>query len=81
MKEVDRMHSKGRPVLVGTTSVEQSESLAAQLREQGRPHRILDPFQRPYTHAYHCLDSPSPRCLELCLTDPVNGEDEGVKVG
>ena len=36
VKEVDRMHSKGRPVLVGTTSVEQSESLAAELREQGK---------------------------------------------
>ncbi|RDX88166.1 Protein translocase subunit SecA, chloroplastic [Mucuna pruriens] len=36
--EISRMHKTGRPVLVGTTSVEQSDSLAEQLKEAGIPH-------------------------------------------
>ena len=35
VKEVKRMHKMGRPVLVGTTSVEQSETLAEQLGGEG----------------------------------------------
>ena len=35
MKEIKRMNKTGRPVLVGTTSVEQSEFLASQLQKDG----------------------------------------------
>jgi preprotein translocase subunit SecA len=38
MKEIKRMHSKGRPVLVGTTSVETSELVSGMLQEAGVPH-------------------------------------------
>ena len=34
------MHKAGRPVLVGTTSVEQSEGLSARLTEAGVPHQV-----------------------------------------
>ncbi|XXG80353.1 hypothetical protein AAC387_Pa09g1250 [Persea americana] len=40
--EISRMHKTGRPVLVGTTSVEQSDSLSKQLREAGIPHEVLN---------------------------------------
>ncbi|KAK9161875.1 hypothetical protein Syun_008216 [Stephania yunnanensis] len=40
--EISRMHKTGRPVLVGTTSVEQSDSLSEQLREVGIPHEVLN---------------------------------------
>ena len=40
--EVTRMHKKGRPVLVGTTSVEQSEALAALLDEKGIKYQVLN---------------------------------------
>ncbi|KAL3689898.1 hypothetical protein R1sor_016207 [Riccia sorocarpa] len=40
--EISRMHKTGRPVLVGTTSVEQSESLSEQLREANVPHQVLN---------------------------------------
>jgi len=40
--EVQRMHAEGRPVLVGTTSVEKSELLSAMLGEEGVPHRVLN---------------------------------------
>uniref|UniRef100_A0A1D1Z6H1 Protein translocase subunit SecA n=2 Tax=Anthurium amnicola TaxID=1678845 RepID=A0A1D1Z6H1_9ARAE len=40
--EISRMHKIGRPVLVGTTSVEQSESLSQQLYEAEIPHEVLN---------------------------------------
>lgn len=38
--EITRMHKTGRPVLVGTTSVEQSDALSEQLHEAGIPHEV-----------------------------------------
>lgn len=40
MVEISRMHKTGRPVLVGTTSVEQSEALSQQLRDAGILHQV-----------------------------------------
>ena len=40
--ETADVHSQGRPVLVGTTSVEKSELLSALLQEQGIPHNLLN---------------------------------------
>uniref|UniRef100_A0A7N0UV68 Protein translocase subunit SecA n=1 Tax=Kalanchoe fedtschenkoi TaxID=63787 RepID=A0A7N0UV68_KALFE len=40
--EISRMCKTGRPVLVGTTSVEQSDSLSEQLNEAGIPHEVLN---------------------------------------
>ncbi|KDP28343.1 hypothetical protein JCGZ_14114 [Jatropha curcas] len=40
--EISRMYKTGRPVLVGTTSVEQSDALSEQLQETGIPHEILN---------------------------------------
>ncbi|CAA3005952.1 translocase subunit, chloroplastic [Olea europaea subsp. europaea] len=40
--EISRMHKTGQPVLVGTTSVEQSDALSEQLREAGIPHEVLN---------------------------------------
>ncbi|KAL3827729.1 hypothetical protein ACJIZ3_016531 [Penstemon smallii] len=40
--EISRMNKTGRPVLVGTTSVEQSDALSAQLGEAGIPHEVLN---------------------------------------
>lgn len=40
--EISRMHKTGRPVLVGTTSVEQSDALSEQLKEVGIPHEVLN---------------------------------------
>ena len=36
------MHKQGRPVLVGTTSVEKSELLSALLAEENIPHNLLN---------------------------------------
>lgn len=40
MVEISRMNRTGRPVLVGTTSVEQSDALSEQLHEAGIPHEV-----------------------------------------
>ena len=40
--EIARMHKKGRPVLVGTTSVERSEQIGELLDEDGIPYELLN---------------------------------------
>jgi preprotein translocase subunit SecA len=42
MDEIFMTHSSGRPVLVGTTSVEESESFSRRLQEAGIPHHVLN---------------------------------------
>lgn len=42
--EISRMRKAGRPVLVGTTSVEQSEALSEKLRETNIPHQVDTSF-------------------------------------
>ncbi|MFO1010127.1 MAG: preprotein translocase subunit SecA [Planctomycetota bacterium] len=40
--EIARVHEKGQPVLVGTTSIEKSEKLAQLLNERKIPHEVLN---------------------------------------
>ncbi|MDI3298869.1 MAG: preprotein translocase subunit SecA [Bacillota bacterium] len=42
VREIKEMHEKGRPVLVGTTSVEKSERLSQMLKREGVPHQVLN---------------------------------------
>ncbi|MFK3678082.1 accessory Sec system translocase SecA2 [Microbacterium sp. NPDC090218] len=42
LSEIARRHGTGQPVLVGTQSVAESESLAARLRTEGIPARVLN---------------------------------------
>jgi len=44
-EEIIRLHEKGRPVLVGTRSVEKSEALSRMLREAGIEHEVLNAKQ------------------------------------
>jgi preprotein translocase subunit SecA len=41
-KEVARVHASGRPVLVGTASIEKNEIVAEKLRAAGVPHEMLN---------------------------------------
>ncbi len=41
-KEIEECHKAGRPVLVGTTSIAQSEELSAMLKRRGIPHNVLN---------------------------------------
>ncbi len=42
VREIDEMHKIGRPVLVGTVSIEKSEYLSEQLKHVGVPHQVLN---------------------------------------
>ena len=41
-RAVTLLHAKGQPVLIGTTSITQSEELSAILRKNGIPHNVLN---------------------------------------
>ena len=46
VEEIKRLHDAGRPVLVGTTSVEKSEMLSRMLKQKhGIPHEVLNAKQ------------------------------------
>ncbi|MFH1609627.1 MAG: preprotein translocase subunit SecA, partial [Candidatus Bipolaricaulota bacterium] len=40
--EVARLHAEGRPVLIGTTSIEDSEDLSRLLKRRGLSHQVLN---------------------------------------
>ncbi len=40
--EVEQLHGLGRPVLIGTNSIEKSERLSALLTNRGLPHHVLN---------------------------------------
>ena len=45
IEEIRECHKRGQPVLVGTISIERSESLAEQLKVAGVPHHVLNAKQ------------------------------------
>src|SRR2546428_6013656 len=48
MDEIERQHKRGRPVLVATTNVEVSETLARLLKRRGLKHEVLNAkFHQP----------------------------------
>lgn len=42
LSEIEELHRQGQPVLVGTRSIEKSETLAAMLKRKGIPHQVLN---------------------------------------
>ncbi|MEK6790239.1 MAG: preprotein translocase subunit SecA [Deltaproteobacteria bacterium] len=45
LAEIEDWHAKGRPVLVGTISIDDSEKLAALLKQRGTRHHVLNAKQ------------------------------------
>jgi len=45
IEEVEKMTNAGRPILVGTTSVEVSELLSRMMKQKGIPHNVLNAKQ------------------------------------
>jgi preprotein translocase subunit SecA len=43
--EIKELHEKGQPILVGTISIEKSETLSTLLQRQGIPHNVLNAKQ------------------------------------
>ncbi|WP_309895387.1 preprotein translocase subunit SecA [Archangium sp.] len=44
-KDIEELHKKGQPVLVGTVSIEKSEKVATFLKKAGIPHNVLNAKQ------------------------------------
>ena len=42
VSEIEKVHAKGQPVLVGTVSVEKSELVSSLLKKKGVPHQVLN---------------------------------------
>ena len=42
VQEIADLHGKGQPILVGTTSIVQSEDLSSMLKKKGVPHNVLN---------------------------------------
>ncbi len=42
VREIEELHREGRPVLVGTISIEKSERLSGMLKKRGIPHNVLN---------------------------------------
>jgi preprotein translocase subunit SecA len=42
VREIEELHRSGRPVLVGTISIEKSERLSSLLKKRGVPHNVLN---------------------------------------
>jgi preprotein translocase subunit SecA len=42
VRDIEEIHGKGQPALVGTISIEQSETLAMMLKAKGIPHNVLN---------------------------------------
>ncbi len=42
VKEVEELHTKGQPVLIGTASIEKNERLSKALTKAGVPHQVLN---------------------------------------
>jgi preprotein translocase subunit SecA len=45
LKSIQEAHSKGQPILVGTTSIDKSEQLSKLLTDAGIPHNVLNARQ------------------------------------
>ncbi len=65
LKDIRECHERGQPVLVGTTSIENSEIIDQLLTKAGLPHQVLNAKQhdrgsrhhrpgRPRRHDHHC---------------------------
>ncbi len=42
VREVEQLHKQGKPILIGTVSIEKSEYLSDLLKRQGIPHQVLN---------------------------------------
>jgi preprotein translocase subunit SecA len=66
VEDIVERHAAGQPVLVGTTSVEKSELLAAKLKKQGVPHEVLNASSTSVRRR----SSPSPAARALSPSPP-----------
>ncbi len=86
VREIEELHREGRPVLIGTVSIEKSEILSDQLQKKGIPHEVLNAKQHE-KEAYIIARAGEPgavtvatnmagRGVDIILGGSLNGQGE-----
>jgi preprotein translocase subunit SecA len=74
VKAIEAAHKKGQPILVGTTSIEKSEALAAMLKKEGIPHNVLNARQHEQ-EAQIVADAGKPGAVTIATNMAGRGTD------
>ena len=78
LDEIEDVHKKGQPVLVGTVSVEKSEIVSRLLRQRGIPHEVLNARQ----HAREAeIVSQAGRLGAVTISTNMAGRGTDIKLG
>ncbi|MEM8851943.1 MAG: preprotein translocase subunit SecA, partial [Pseudomonadota bacterium] len=72
--EIKQAHERGQPVLVGTTSIEKSEMLAARLTQEGLQHIVLNARQHEQ-EAQIVADAGKPGAITIATNMAGRGTD------
>jgi preprotein translocase subunit SecA len=78
VKEIEEMHAAGRPVLVGTTSIEKSEYLSELLKRKGIEHNVLNAKQHE-REAHIVEEAGAPGAVTIATNMAGRGTD--IKLG
>ncbi len=78
VSEIEELHTEGRPVLVGTTSIEKSEYLASLLTKKGIDHEVLNAKQ--HEREAHIIEDAGQRAAVTIATN-MAGRGTDIKLG
>jgi preprotein translocase subunit SecA len=78
LDEIERMHLRGLPILVGTTSVDVSETISRMLKRRGLPHEVLNAKQHE-REAQIVADAGQPGAITIATNMAGRGTD--IKLG
>jgi len=74
LEQVKDAHSRGQPVLVGTVSIDKSEQFAAQFKQAGMAHQVLNARQHEH-EAYIIGDAGVPGAVTIATNMAGRGTD------
>ena len=74
VREIEQLHKEGRPVLIGTVSIENSEYLSDLLKKRGIPHEILNAKQHE-REAYIVAQAGKPGAVTVATSMAGRGVD------
>ena len=74
VEEIKKAHEKGQPILVGTTSIEKSEFISAELQKANVPHNVLNARQHEQ-EAQIVADAGKPGAVTIATNMAGRGTD------